>query len=176
MLWRPEVSSYVLPLRSEPRAADFGSGLAFTRLRAHAAAVMHDGSTQHVLFADRDRRLQIAVRGGDLFTSGGVFTEIPDPRHLDRRLTLLRRLGRLLAHGELEPERGGSVRRLTVVLRALDGTLAGASQRQIAAALFNDPQLDREWRLPGSVARDRVQRAIRRGVWLMHGGYLTLLR
>ncbi|WP_428610603.1 DNA -binding domain-containing protein [Sedimenticola sp.] len=59
-------------------------------------------------------------------------------------------------------------------LQALDGTLAGASLRTVARALFGKKTVDREWHAD-SPLRARVRRLVRRGRSLIHGGYRQLV-
>lgn len=171
------MSSFVLPLRSEPGASPVpGIGQEFERLRRYAVAVVQSGTMQHVLLAHRGRRLQLAVRGGDLFTSHCLFTDIPGPRDLERRLGLLRRFNCLVARGEFPMRPDPRARRLGFALQVLDGWLAHAPQREIARAVLDRRDVDEDWRDCASPLRDRLRFAIRRGRWLMEGGYLSLLR
>lgn len=66
--------------------------------------------------------------------------------------------------------------RLIDTLRALDGRLAEASTRDIAAALFGVCRLPagREWK--SHDLRSRTRRLVDSGVELMQGGYRGLLR
>ncbi len=66
--------------------------------------------------------------------------------------------------------------RIGLALRALDGRLAGASYRVIAAGLFGDVRVPAGpgWRTHD--LRDRAIRLVRAGIGLMQGGYLDLLR
>jgi hypothetical protein len=59
-------------------------------------------------------------------------------------------------------------------LQALDGTLAGASQREVAQALFGLSTVAGRWS-EDSDLRAQVRRLIRRGQALMRGGYRHLL-
>ncbi|MEV8644897.1 DUF2285 domain-containing protein [Mesorhizobium ciceri] len=71
------------------------------------------------------------------------------------------------------PEKRGL--RLTFVLRALDGSLAGASHRELAEALIGQRRVHADWRDPRDHLRDRIRRAVTRGRALMHGGYRDFL-
>nr|WP_282595233.1 DUF2285 domain-containing protein [Mesorhizobium mediterraneum] len=71
------------------------------------------------------------------------------------------------------PERRGA--RLTFVLRVLDGSLAGASHREIAEALIGQQRVHSDWNDPRDHLRDRIRRAVSRGRALMNGGYLDFL-
>jgi len=102
-----------------------------------------------------------------------------EPRLRPARLAALQAFNDLSALGRIPPPRlpdADSRRRLRLVLQALDGWLAGAPQRDIAAALFGPARVEADWRDPRDHLRDRVRRAIRRGRGLMEGGYRTLLR
>ena len=59
-------------------------------------------------------------------------------------------------------------------LQALDGTLAGASHRAVAEALFGFSIVAECWAEDGDL-RGQVRRLIRRGQTLMRGGYRRLL-
>jgi hypothetical protein len=59
-------------------------------------------------------------------------------------------------------------------LQALDGVLAGASQREIAVVLFGSEVVTERWHSDGEL-RARVRYLIRRASELMNGGYRRLL-
>lgn len=59
-------------------------------------------------------------------------------------------------------------------LQALDGTLAGASQREVAEVWFGRAVVAAQWH-GDSDLRAQVRRAIRRGQAFMHGDYRRLL-
>ncbi|MGX7877177.1 DUF2285 domain-containing protein [Mesorhizobium sp. ORM6] len=65
--------------------------------------------------------------------------------------------------------------RLTFVLRALDGSLVGASHRELAEALIGQHRVHADWTDPRDHLRDRIRRAVSRGRTLMHGGYRDFL-
>jgi hypothetical protein len=59
-------------------------------------------------------------------------------------------------------------------LQALDGVAAGASQREIAAALFGHDRAAAEWQ-PDSDLRAKVRYLLQRGRRFVKGGYRDLL-
>ncbi|MER8383118.1 DUF2285 domain-containing protein [Mesorhizobium sp. M1399] len=59
--------------------------------------------------------------------------------------------------------------------RALDGSLAGASHREIAEALIGQRLVHSDWNDPRDHLHDRMRRAVSRGRALMNGGYLDFL-
>ena len=60
-------------------------------------------------------------------------------------------------------------------LQALDGTLAGASLREVALVLHGGDVVAAGWHADGDL-RAQVRRLVRRGQSLMQGGYLRLLQ
>jgi hypothetical protein len=66
--------------------------------------------------------------------------------------------------------------RLALALRALDGRLAGESNRVIATGLFGDVRVPAGPGWKTHDLRDRTIRLVRSGMELMQGGYLDLLR
>ena len=61
-------------------------------------------------------------------------------------------------------------------LIALDGSLNGASYRQIAQVIYGPERVIDVWTGESRYLKDRIRRAADRGHELMNGGYLKLLR
>lgn len=84
---------------------------------------------------------------------------------------------RFITHGGHRPQPAVApqrVRRLVVILRALDGRLSGASYRAIAEALFGPDRVTSEpWKT--APLRDTVIRLARTGFALMRNDYRKLL-
>jgi hypothetical protein len=66
--------------------------------------------------------------------------------------------------------------RLRQALLALDGSLAGASYRQIATTIFGDERVRRDWDAASRFLKERTRRLVAKGRALMNGGYRELLR
>ena len=66
--------------------------------------------------------------------------------------------------------------RLALVLRALDAHQCGESYRDIARALFGETSVPAGSAWKTHDLRDRTIRLVRKGLRLMRGGYLDLLR
>jgi hypothetical protein len=60
-------------------------------------------------------------------------------------------------------------------LIALDGHLAGRSYREIAQVIYGVERVKDVWTSESQFLKDRVRRAVVRGVALMNGGYRDLL-
>ena len=143
------------------------------------ADIFREGSgREHVRLSQGKEKVQLAVSGASLLDAPYLLTELAIPDDIARpRLAAVAAFNRL-SQGRFNagPSEALASPRLPLVLRALDGHLAGASQQQIAIFLFGQRRVEREWREPGSYLRDRVRRAISRGRHMMTSGYLELLR
>ncbi len=135
---------------------------------------------QHLLFRDGGRSLQIVIDGASVFEPVHLVTAaVLYPDAVRPHLVALACLNELCISGRLpalyfpvEPR----CARLRTVLQALDASLAGASYREIAVALFGRNRADTDWTDPRGHLRDQVRRAARRGRALMNGSYRQFLR
>ncbi|TGT57804.1 DUF2285 domain-containing protein [Mesorhizobium sp. M00.F.Ca.ET.170.01.1.1] len=138
-----------------------------------------ENGQENILFTDGFRHLQLAASGATLLQPVRLTANVLWPSaEIKQRLGGLECLNALRMTGRLpprffppEPRRA----RLQRVLRALDGSIAGASHREIAAALFGKARVVQDWADPGDHLRDIVRRAIKRGRSLMNGGYRQFL-
>jgi hypothetical protein len=76
----------------------------------------------------------------------------------------------------LDPISSQKRQRLALVLRALDAHQCGETYRDIARALFGATRVPAGSAWKTHDLRDRTIRLVRKGVRLMRGGYLDLLR
>lgn len=148
-------------------------------LTCSVSILIRGDGLQHVLFSDGCRVFQLAVSGAGLLEPAVLTAGILwPPRHVRQRVDALKCLNALRLTGQLLPrfflaETRSS--RLRSVLRALDGSIAGASHREIGTALFGKMRVERDWADPRDHLRDIVRRAVRRGRSLMNGGYRQFL-
>ena len=132
-----------------------------------------------LLFSDGDHRLQLDVTTGSVLAGPVRFRyELSGFKHIDTKILTLRRFVMLCRFGRFPrglftPER--RARRWIIALQAYDGVQSGASQREIAAALFGEKIVRDDWHGRSDYLRLRVQRAIRNGQSLVNGGYRSLL-
>lgn len=132
-----------------------------------------------LLFSDGNHRIQLDITLGSVLDGPVRFRyELSGFKHIETKILtlrcflLLRRLGRFPL-GLFTPER--RARRWIIALQAYDGVQSGASQREIAAALFGENIVQDDWHGRSDYLRLRVQRAIRHGRSLVNGGYRSLL-
>lgn len=170
----------VLPVEAYPAAA-IDDDDAFNLLSVpHAVTVLRSIDGEHVLITDGPRSIRLDVVAGSMLC-GPVrlgyrlsgFDGVEAKVMTLRRLLALWRLGRLPL-SLFPPER--KARRWAMVLQAYDGMQAGASQREIAIALFGEKRVRQDWDGPSDYLRLRVQRLVRNGKNMIGGGYRVLLR
>ena len=159
-----------------------GDGDAFDLHRFDSLATVlrcPDGH-EHLLLTDGLRHLQLEVTAGSLLDGPVSFRyELSGFKHAEaktltlRRFLQLHRLGRF-PRGLYPPER--RARRWAMALQAYDAVQAGASHRQIAAALFGEKTVREDWCGRSDYLRLRVQRLLRMADKLVNGGYRDLLR
>jgi len=135
---------------------------------------------EHVLLGDGIHRIQLQVRKRSLLEGpSGLRYDLADFEGVEpklmtlQRLIALRRLGRF-PRSLFPPEHRAP--RWAAALRAFDAIRAGASPREIAAALFGADTARKDWDGASDYLRSRVRRAIAAGERLVNGGHLDLLR
>ncbi len=144
------------------------------------SALLHgEDPCEHVLLSDGIRRVRLDVHGGSLregpvalrFCFTGL-ARIGAPLTTLRRLAAFERLGRMPRY--LFPaERRAD--RWTLALRAHDARAHGASQREVAEALFGVAPVRRDWDAASDHLRSRIRRLLRLGAGMTAGGWRTLL-
>lgn len=137
-----------------------------------------DGA-EHFLCRDDNDFLQLCVRGSIRPSWVHLLTEaVAAPETLRARLHALEVLNHLWHKGRF-PEHSPSIApasdRFRFVLRALDGSLAGASYREIAVVILGGDRVKASWGGDDGHLKNRIRRAVRRGRLLMSGDYKRLL-
>ncbi|MFB9984580.1 DUF2285 domain-containing protein [Mesorhizobium kowhaii] len=169
-----------MPITAEP-ASSSAAPPAFdlTAPPCRATVLLAGNGRQHVLLRPAERHLQLAVSGATVAQRVRLQVDAIWPAgQAKHRLWALECLNSLAMRGRLpntlfRAEARG--RRLRFVLRALDGSLSGATHRVIAEALLGQARVRADWADPRDHLRDLIRRAIRRGHALMNDGYKDLL-
>lgn len=177
VFWKMQVSPDVLPIQAVP-AGKFGSSppLAFDSFDCRVTIHTSENDIRSdVLFAKNGCFLQLAVFGDTPLRDAMLLTPVlTEHSRSGRHRNAMRRLDDLARTGTMRPalyRQESRVRRLKHVLRALDGSLAKQSYRQIAVTMFGADRVEREWSDPRDNLRDQVRRAVRCGKDFMEGGY-----
>lgn len=166
-----------MSVEATPLAADQADAFDIRQFE-HLAHVLRCDGYEHVLFSDGLRHLQLGVTMGTVL-DGPVYLRyaLSGLRGVETKVLTLRRFCHLCRFGRFSrtlypPERRAP--RWAMLLRAWDGIQAGASQREIAATLFGENAVHRDW--AAGFLRTRVQRLIRGAEKLIGGGYRQLLQ
>ena len=131
---------------------------------ASLASLAVDASGEHLLLSDGCHALRIDIAAGTIrqgpvrlnWQIAGLETALPPVATL-RRLAILYRSGRFPHSSHPTPARAW---RWLLLLRVRDALADGASQREIAAALFGNAVAGPRWRVDASAYRLRVQRLV----------------
>ncbi len=160
-----------------PAPDSFTSARRFDWLSGVAAILGPDG--HHVVLQDRDGTHRLWLRGLRPAVKIAALVPLDDD-------VLLRLAGLLRLRRHLDGRPAGPVprawtitarlhRRLALMVRALDGHLAGASYREIAQALYGPSAVAAyPWKI--SSIRGQTIRLVKDATVTMKGGYRKLLR
>lgn len=178
-MWRSDV--HPLVLRVEATRAVFSSADAFDvdGMQDLARIIVGD-QAEHLLLSDGLHSIRLDGPPG-AFTGGPVCLHylIEGVAAAEGPLLTLRRFLALCRAGRfsrpLHP-REVRARRWIMMLRAHDGLIAGADQRQIAEQLFSSSVAEPRWRSRESSVRSQVQRLVRSARRFAAGGYRQLLQ
>lgn len=181
VFWQPESWRGVIPLLAIALPDDEAERRpSFPPMQCRVTTHRDLTGKHHVLFAQEGRFLQLEIHGAKDLRNIRLTTDVLISAERARdRLRALKRLTDLLAHGTLRrslypaESRG---RRFARILQVFDGWRAGASHREIAAAIVGETRVAAHWRDPSEQLRDWVRRTLRSGRRLVAGGYISLLK
>jgi hypothetical protein len=180
LLWTADVDPGVLQV--EAVLAPTGSDDSFDLGRFGEMAIMvrDTGGCEHIAISDGYRRIRVDVVSGSML-NGPVLLhhQLMGVDRLDEKLLGLRRLIALHRHGRLVPSLfpvSLQTIRIVAALRIYDALAAGASQRDMAVALFGWDTVEADWAAASDYLRLRVRRLVRLARRLATGGWMQLLR
>lgn len=165
--WRRDVDPFVLTAAAAPCAG----GEAFSPdLLPVAAAIERLAGAERLLVTDGAHSLRVDIVAGTLLEGPAHLTwQLPGlvaaaaPMQALARFIALCRTG-VLRRGTYPTP--AAARRWALLLRVSDALDAGASQREIAAALFGEEAIGRRWRVNAAARRTQIQRLVRQTRWL----------
>jgi hypothetical protein len=180
LLWHADLDPAVLPVRAEPVTTDDPDGFDLARLERWTVTVQGAGGVEHVAVSDGWRRIRVDVVEGRLIGAGPVrlhyllsgFSRIEPGLLTTRRLVAFWRSGRFVP--TLFPGEPGMFRRIEA-LRVADAVAAGATNREIAVALFGEERVRAEWKGRSDYLLSRVRRRIVEARQMARGGWRALL-
>ena len=181
VIWTPDVTNGVLRMYAICRRKDLSSSSLFRPedIACSMTRLIDADGVQHVLFQEEGRSLQLQVAGAALDRPVFLFAEPRVTHEQDmaylkavHRFESLRTTGHLLeANYRSDKYRP----RFSEVLHALKLSFDQSTHRAIAAKLYGEARVDKEWTDLRSGMRDHVRRLIQRGRDLVSGEYRNLL-
>jgi len=175
LFWRAKIDPSVLTVTAEPISASHADAFDIRRFTEMVSIVRDKRGREMCLLAGGPYQIQLEVGEGTLtdgpirlrFDFGGL-SNIDAKLRTVTRLASLRRLGRFAA--ELFPPETGASKWIKA-LQAYDGLAAGASQREIAGAVFGERLVREEWNGRSEFLRARTQRLLNYARNMVDGGY-----
>ncbi|WP_439570794.1 DNA -binding domain-containing protein [Sphingomonas sp.] len=151
------------------------------RLAPWLALATDSDGREHAVLSDGWHRIRIDVEEGSIAREEAVLLQYrllgiasAEPKILPlRRFLELCRRDRFAQ--SLFP-RDPRIERWLTVLRVHDALAAGASQREIGAALFGEDRIVLDWHDDRDSLRSRVRRLVRDARAMARGGYRYLMR
>jgi len=136
---------------------------------------------EHAVLSDGWHRIRIDVEKGSIAREEAVLLHyrLLGVASAETRILPLRRFLELCRHGRFARSlfpRDPRVERWLTVLRVHDALAAGASQREIGAALFGEDRILLDWTDSADSLRSRVRRLVRDARRMAGGGYRQLLQ
>lgn len=179
LFWDQEAAPSVLRVEAEPISRRNADAFDITRFGSMADLILDARGHEMLVLDDAGRQIQLNVTEGTLsdgparlrYRAAGFSMLEPKLRTL-ARLHTFQRLGRF-TRSLFPPE--PAAQKWARALQAWDGAAAGASQREIACAIFGDDTVRAEWGGRSDFLKARTQRLIRFGREMVNGGYRKLL-
>lgn len=135
--------------------------------------------TQHLKFRSNRRTLSVVLDGASVaIAPARVVFHIEGLQNLERACDGFAALTEILQHN-IERSDDGRWTATNLALRdaliALDGHRVHATYRDIATVIFGAEQTGEAWRSASTALKDRVRRALKRGLELVAGRYREFL-
>lgn len=176
VFWSPDA----LPLSLSGTAARApNSDLCLARLPGVRQLVVDAKGRQHLKFTSDRRTLSVILDGAAVAVAPArVVFHIDGLEHLERARDAFAILSEILRHNlECSKDRHWTATSLAIrdALIALDGNRARATYRDMATVIFGARRTSEAWQSGSTALKDRIRRALKRGLELVAGGYRELL-
>lgn len=155
------------------------SDLCLARLAGVRHLMIDAKGTQHLKFRSDRRALSLILDGAAVAVAPArIVFHVDGLEHLERARDGFATLNEILRHN-IEQSEDGTWTATTLAVRdaliALDGHRAHATYRDIATVIFGAERTSEAWRSASTALKDRIRRALKRGLELVAGGYRELL-
>lgn len=181
VFWLPHMSRRTIRARCNLNVSSHSADvMRLGSFRTRRAAVAGVDGVSVVTMKSGDARTNLVAHGWPVLTRPARVTfELDGFDELTARIDCLRMLQKLADPASTIPDPplpSAVANRLRQALLALDGSLAGASYRQIATTIFGAEHVRRDWDAASRFLKERTRRLVAKGHALMNGGYRDLLR
>jgi hypothetical protein len=180
LFWSVDVDPSVLQVDAVPVLSARDDSFDLARFAAMVSVVQSASSGEHIAISDGYHRIRLDVVSGSLMQGPVVLRHhLGGIDRLDQKLLALRQLIALHRHGRFVSSLfpvGPQTTRIVMALRAYDALQAGASQRDIAIALFGNNAVDDDWKAGSDYLRLRVRRLVTLACRMASGEWRHLLR
>ena len=149
------------------------------RLSCRRSLLITPDGRHHLVLTHGNRSVEVVCEGLDLLGSGITLRfQIDGLSQLNARMSVLETLRAITQErpSRFQSRPRPQILRLRDGLIALDGSLAGASYREIAEVIHGKETTREAWRSASRSLKDKLRRDVKRGRVLMEGGYRKLLK
>jgi hypothetical protein len=179
LLWHARLDPAVLEVEARPTLSYEPDAFDLRRFEAFAIVAKGISGKEHIALSDGYRRIRIDVVSGTLLEGPVILTHrLTGLIGLSPILLALRRLSALtktLRFGASLFPVTPQTARIVAALQVFDGLAVGASQRDIAVALYGLDRVMAEWFGASDSMRSRVRRLVALALDLADGGWQRLL-
>lgn len=156
-----------------------GSDLSLPQLPAVRQLLVDAKGRQYLKFTSDRRTISVVLDGAAVAVAPAHVVFLIDGfAQLERGRDAITTLNEILSY-DIEHVDDGHWTATTLAVRdaliALDGHRAGATYRDIATIIFGTERTREAWQSPSNALKDRIRRALKRGLELVEGGYRELL-
>lgn len=181
LIWHAALDPGTLPVAACPADPDDLDSVRLAALAPWLTVAVGPAGTEHAVLSDGWHHIRLDIEEGRLADEAAVLLHyrLRGIGTAQARLLPLRRLLDLSRHGRFTRSlfpRDPRIARGIAMLRVHDALREGASQREIAAALFGHAQVDGGWNGRSDALRSRVRRLVREARAMAGGGYRQLMR
>lgn len=181
IIWHADLDPGTIRVVAEPADPCDPDSLRLDRIASWLAIAVDAAGHEHVVLSDGWHHIRLDVEEGRLTGQQAVLLHyrLRGLESAENRLLRLRQLLDLCRHRRFARTlfpRDPRIDRGLEMLRVHDALSAGASQREIAEALFGSERVREDWRDGSDSLRSRVRRLVREARDMARGGYRQLMR
>ncbi len=181
IIWHADLDPGTLRVAAVPSDPRDPDSVRIERLTPWLTIAVDGEGREHAVLSDGWHRIRIDIEQGSMADGEAVLLHyrLRGVASAKSKVLPLRRFLELCRSGRFARSlfpRDPRVERWLTVLRVHDALAAGASHREIGAALFGEKHVSLDWSERADSLRSRVRRLVRDAQAMAQGGYRHLLR